>query len=167
MSPFLVSQLLACTSFCLDVSAFHFSRQKTLCMLALSTSLLSVHFLLLNQTTSSCLMLLAAFRYITALFTQRRELCWLLMLAAVACAALTWNGLGDLLPLTGSLLLTYAAFQTRPTRLRRYTAIGSGFWVANNILAHSPVATLMELAFLSSTLVSYCRHRGTPSREVT
>ncbi len=159
MSPFLISQLLAGASFFLDVSAFHFSRQKTLCMLALSTTLLSVHFLLLNQTTSCCLMLLAACRYITALFTQRRALCGLLILTAVACAALTWSGLRDLLPLTGSVLLTYAAFQTRPTRLRRYTVIGSGFWVVNNILAHSPVATLMELAFLFSTLVSYFRHR--------
>lgn len=159
MSAFLISQLLACISFCLDVSAFHFSRKKTLCMLALSTSLLSVHFLLLNQTTSCCLMLLAAFRYITALFTQRRALCWLLILAAIVLAALTWNGLRALLPLTGSVLLTYAAFQSAPTRLRRYTAIGSGFWVVNNILAHSPVATLMELAFLSSTLISYFRHR--------
>jgi len=165
MTPFLLSQLIAGVSFVLDVSAFHFSRKKTLWLLALSTFLLSIHFSLLSQPASAALMLLAACRYVTAIFSTRQALCWMFLALSILCCLWVWQGPKDLFPLIGSLFVTYAAFQKHPSRMRIFTVLGSGFWVVNNILSASPVATLMELAFLSSTLLSYFRNKRALAKE--
>jgi len=158
MTPFLLSQLLASISFILDLSAFHFARRTTtLKLLALSTLLLAVHFWLLGHASAALLMLLATCRYLLATVSVHPRLCGLFILLALLCSVLTWDGLLSLLPLAGSLLITVAAFQTDGRRLRLFTVSGSLFWLVYNGLIHSPVAVLIEFAFLSSTLISCYR----------
>lgn len=63
MNLFLLSQLLACGAFILDMLAFQFSRRVvSLILLACSTSLLTFHFWLLDETSASGIMTLAAFQ---------------------------------------------------------------------------------------------------------
>ncbi|MFZ4832348.1 YgjV family protein [Rouxiella sp. Mn2063] len=158
MSPFVLSQCIASLSFALDLTAFHFRQRNTsLRLLALSTGLLALHFLLLEQSTAAGLMLLAAVRFLTATWSTRREWCGLFCALAVIFSLVTWQMPRDVFPLAGSLLLTLAAFQPHQTTLRLFTALGSLCWLINNILAGSPVAVLMELAFMASTLISYFR----------
>jgi len=158
MSPFVLSQCIASLSFALDLTAFHFRQRHTsLRLLALSTGLLALHFLLLQQSGAAGLMLLAAVRFLTATWSTRREWCWLFCTLAVIFSLATWQMSRDVFPLAGSLLLTLAAFQSHPASLRLLTALGSLCWLINNILVGSPVAVLMELAFMVSTLISYLR----------
>lgn len=158
MSLFFLSQLLASASFILDLLAFQFSRRAcSLLILACSTSLLALHFWLLSENSASGLMALAACRFLVAIFTTRRELKWGFIAASVFCSLLTWQHLADALPLAGSLMMTFAAFQSDAAKLRILTLGGSLFWLCNNILAGSPVAVAMEATFMLSTLMSYRR----------
>ena len=158
MNLFLLSQLLACGAFILDMLAFQFSRRVvSLTLLACSTSLLALHFWLLDETSASGMMILAACRYLVATLTTRRALKWSFLGASVVCSLMTWQHPADVLPLAGSLMMTLAAFQSDAGRLRILTLVGSLFWLSNNILAGSPVAVAMEATFMMSTLISYWR----------
>ncbi|WP_437888494.1 YgjV family protein [Phytobacter sp. V91] len=158
MNLFLLSQLLACGAFMLDVLAFQFSRRVvSLTFLACSTSLLAFHFWLLDETSASGMMILAACRYLTATITTRSTLKWSFLGASVLCSLMTWQHPADALPLAGSLMMTLAAFQPDAGRLRILTLGGSLFWLSNNLLAGSPVAVVMEATFMMSTLISYRR----------
>lgn len=158
MNLFFLSQLLASASFILDLLAFQFSRRAiSLALLACSTSLLSVHFWLLDGNSASALMALAACRYLVAIVTTRRGMKWGFLAASLLCGLMTWQHMFDALPLAGSLMMTLAAFQADAMRLRIFTLSGSLFWLINNILAGSPVAVAMETTFMLSTLISYWR----------
>lgn len=158
MTPFLLSQLIAGGSFVCDLIAFFLPRRvATLRLLALSTCLLAVHFALLDQKSASVMMLLASLRYLIATWSTNRKIVGFFCLTALFCSVLTWRNVIDLLPLAGSLLMTLAAFKQDEVKLRLYTLAGSLFWLTNNLLCHSPVAAMMEFAFISSTLVSLYR----------
>lgn len=158
MTFFMLSQLIAAISFCSDLIAFYLpKRVYVLRTLALSTFLLSVHFLLLGQHSSAAMMFLACIRFLVATRSTDKRLVYFFLLAALASCALTWQGTTDLLPLGGSLMLTWAAFQTNDIRMRLFTMGGSLFWITNNIVVQSPVAILMESTFFLSTLVSMMR----------
>lgn len=165
MSTFLVSQILAGISFMLDISAFHFRRRTiTLSVLACSTSLLALHFYLLGQPVASGLMAIAACRFAVAILTLRLWVMWLFMTVSVICSVYFWQGLANLLPLAGSLLMTFASFQGKSDKLRGYTLCGSLCWVMNNVMVGSPVAILMEMAFSGSILLAAWRHHSATKR---
>lgn len=163
MTAFIISQGLAGLAFCLDLSAFHFSRRAlSLAVLATSTSLLAVHFWLLAQPGSAGLMALAACRYLTAILTTRPGWMWGFLFAAGLCSLLTWHSALSALPLAGSLLMTFAAFRRQAGSLRLITLCGSACWLVNNIVIGSPMAALMESAFMLSTLFSWHRLKLRP-----
>ncbi|MCL6743326.1 YgjV family protein [Kosakonia sp. R1.Fl] len=158
MSAFWLSQMLAGFSFIFDLLAFQFARRRiTLAILAASTSLLAVHFCLLNAPVAASLMALAACRYLTAIMTTARKMKNGFIVATCLCSALSWQHSTDVLPLLGSLLMTSAAFHPAAKSMRRLTLCGSGCWLVNNMVIGSPVAVAMESAFILSTLVSYWR----------
>lgn len=165
MTTFLVSQILAGISFGLDISAFHFRhRTMTLTLLAGSTSLLALHFYLLEQPVASGLMAIAACRFTAAILTQRLWAMWVFMAASVICSACFWQGMANLLPLAGSLLMTFASFQDKINKLRGYTLGGSLCWVLNNVIVGSPMAIIMEMAFSGSILLAAWRHYSVNKR---
>ena len=159
MNAFLLSQMLAGISFLLDISAFHFQRRAiTLTLLTSSTSLLAIHFYLLDQHAAAGLMIIAACRYATAIVTFHRWVMWGFMLGSLLCSIYLWQNLSSILPLMGSLLMTFASFQKRSGKLRGYTLCGSLCWLLNNVIVGSPVAVIMELAFSGSILAAWWRH---------
>lgn len=155
MTLFIASQLIATGAFILDVSAFFFTgRVQTLRCLALSTFFMSAHFILLSQWSAATLMLIASCRYLTATQIRHGSVMWLFIGISIASGLFTWQRPADLLPVSGSLLHTFAAFRQHFLTLRLFTAAGSLCWFVNNLLCHSPVAAVMEASFLLSTLIS-------------
>ena len=162
MNAFLLSQMLAGISFLLDISAFHFQRRAiTLTLLTSSTSLLAIHFYLLDQHAAAGLMIIAACRYATAIVTFHRWVMWGFMLGSLLCSIYLWQNLSSILPLMGSLLMTFASFQKHSGKLRSYTLCGSLCWLLNNVIVGSPVAVIMELAFSGSIMAAWWRHSAT------
>lgn len=158
MTSFMLSQLLAGLAFGLDLAAFQFARRHlSLTMLAASTSLLALHFWLLAEPGAAGMMALAACRYLTAIVTRRRRWMWGFIAMIGLCGGLTWQSLLSGLPLAGSLLMTVAAFQHHASTLRLLTLFGSACWLLNNYLIGSPMAVLMEGAFMLSTFHSWWR----------
>jgi Bacterial inner membrane protein len=155
VSLFVLSQFIAAVSFFLDVISFHFKETTTtLRILSVSTLLLSVHFALLDEYTSSLMMMIACCRFVIASITANKKFLLFFMLLSLFGCIFTWEGSKDALPLLAGLIMNYAAFQKGEIKVRCYTMIGSAFWIVSNLIAHSPVAFLMELSFFLSTAFS-------------
>lgn len=90
-----------------------------------------------------------------------RWVMWGFMLGSLLCSIYLWQNLSSILPLMGSLLMTFASFQKRSGKLRGYTLCGSLCWLLNNVIVGSPVAVIMELAFSGSILAAWWRHSAT------
>lgn len=158
LTPFFWSQLFATAAFACGLASFQFRKRRTFLLLLISLALLnSCHFFLLDRAAPGCMLILTAMRYWTAMFTQRREALLLYLVVAIVACILTYNGPLSLLALVAVVLGTCGSFQRSDRIMRLCFLGGNSTWLTHNILAGTPVATLMEAAFLMSNIIGYRR----------
>ncbi|WP_213999098.1 YgjV family protein [Arsukibacterium sp.] len=125
------------------------------------------HFALLGQYEAALFVGLTAIRFLVAAIQPRQHWMLLFMLAATLILLSTYNSPLNLLPYAAAMLGTYGSFQTSLGRVRLCMAVGASSWIIHNILVGSPVAVMMELAFLLSNLVGFIRARRIARQLVT
>lgn len=162
---FLVSQLLAAIAF--GSGIFAFWQQQRSAMLKfwfISAVLNASHFGLLGQYEAALFVGLTAIRFLVAALQPRRHWMLLFMAAATVILLTTYSSPLNLLPYAAAMLGTYGSFQTQLGRVRLCMAVGASAWIIHNILVGSPVAVIMELAFLFSNLLGFLRARRLASQ---
>jgi hypothetical protein len=82
------------------------------------------------------------------------------MVLAVAGFLATFTRPVGFLALTATLLGTWASFQPNDRTVRATLAVCASLWVVHNAIIGSPVATVMELAFLASNAIGWRRFHG-------
>lgn len=157
---FIGSQILAAIAF--GSGIFAFWQQQRIAMLKfwfISALLNASHFSLLGQYEAALFVGLTATRFLVAAWQPRQH--WMLLFMAVATVILlaTYSSPLNLLPYAAAMLGTFGSFQSRVGLVRLCMAVGASIWILHNILVGSPVAVLMELAFLLSNLVGFLRAR--------
>ncbi|WP_261905381.1 YgjV family protein [Vibrio fortis] len=159
MTPFLLSQILVAIAICFDLMSFQFKeRKKIVTCLFFAGTLISSHFILLEQWTAASLMLIATVRYLVSVFSTSVKLKYLFCAASIVSTSITYTGLVSLVSCLGSLFQTVAAFNKDDRRLRELMIIGTAFWLIHNYMVGSPTAVVMEVLFISSNLIGYYRY---------
>ena len=166
MSPFVLSQLLAAVGAVFGIVSFQLrERRNVLLCLTVLSCLNASHFLVLGRTTPAILLLLTATQFVTALLS--RHWCFVVFYLAAAAVAigLSYQGLPSWLAFAAFCCGTIGSFQHSDRVLRQCFCAGNIFWIVHNIIVGSPVAILIELAFLTSNLIGYWRlyGRGAPA----
>jgi Bacterial inner membrane protein len=161
MSTFLLSQLLVALAFAAGLAAFQFrARPAILRSWSLCAALNGAHFLLLGVPGAATLAAMISVRFLVASFTRdRRVMVFFMILSATGFLATYTRPVG-LLALAATLLGTWASFQPNDRTVRATLAICASLWVLHNAIVGSPVATVMELAFLASNAIGWRRFHG-------
>ncbi|MDE8603614.1 YgjV family protein [Marinomonas sp. RSW2] len=163
MSAFLISQILIAIAILFDLISFQFKeRKKIVGCLCIAGTLISVHFILLQQYTSSGLMALAVIRYFLSMFTTSKSVMSIFIIFSLFFTAFTYTGLASLISCIGAVMQTIAAFCQHDKKLRKLMIIGTSFWLLNNYLVGSPAAVAMEILFIASNLIGYYRFHIKP-----
>lgn len=159
---FLLSQLLAATAFGCGIYAF-FKRDRSTMLLFwfLSALLNSCHFALLGQLEAAAFVGLSAMRFLVAAKYQRPFWMWFFLLISCGVFIASYQSPLNALPFLAAIVGTVGSFQQQVNLVRLCMAVGASAWIIHNILVGSPMATLMEIAFLSSNLLGYLKHRKT------
>jgi hypothetical protein len=171
MSAFVLSQILAGIAFALGVVSFQFrERRSVLLCLFFLTLFNSFHFLLLGRPGPAVLLILIGLRFLTAILSTNRAWMYLFLVASLGAFLVTFTSPLNLLALTAVLLGTYGSFQPDGRIMRIILMLGNALWLLHNLLASTPVATLMEASFLISNLLGYWRFyhpRGSTQRRAS
>lgn len=158
MSPFELSQLIIGIAFLADMASFQFKQKRHVLMcLAVAASLIGAHFFVLQVYTAAVLGFLAAARFITAMFSNSRQLYVLFMGLVLLNGVLTWAGVLTALSTCGALISTTGAFASNDKDFRRIMMVASLVWILHNVLAVTPAAVALEIVFLGSNLLGYYR----------
>lgn len=161
MSTFLLSQLLAALAFAAGLAAFQFrARPAILRSWSLCAALNGAHFLLLGVPGAATLAAMISVRFLIASFTSDRRIMVFFMVLAAAGFLATFTRPGGFLALAATLLGTWASFQPNDRTVRATLAVCASLWVVHNAIVGSPVATVMELAFLASNAIGWRRFHG-------
>ena len=158
LSVFVLSQILAGVAFACGLASFQFkSRRSVLLCLTLLTTFNASHFFLLGRIAPAALTMLTGIRYVTAVLTRNRTVMVLFMILSVGVFWGTFKSPLSFLALLGVLLGTYGTFQPADRKLRLFLMLGNACWLIHNLLAGTPVATVMEASFLTSNITGYWR----------
>ena len=159
MTPFFLSQILVAIAIGFDLMSFQFKdRQKIVTCLFFAGTLISSHFILLEQWTAASLMVIATIRYLVSVFSTSSKLKYLFCTASVISTTVTYSGLVSVISCFASIFQTVAAFNKDDRRLREFMIVGTALWLLHNYLIGSPTAVIMEILFIGSNLVGYYRH---------
>jgi hypothetical protein len=161
MSNFVLSQIVAAIAFAVGIAAFQMkSRRVLLVWIATSSIANACHFFILNLTAPGTLFLFMGSRSYVAAFTVNKKIMCLFLAAIMATFCLSYERPVELIGLVGTLLATCGTFQKGHQTVRIMFMLGNASWVLHNILVGTPVAALMEAAFLTSNLVGFWRFRS-------
>ncbi|MBM4002471.1 MAG: YgjV family protein [Planctomycetes bacterium] len=156
MTPFFWSQVVAACAFSCGLASYQLRQRRMvlLCLTCLAT-LNAVHFLLLDRHTPAVMMVLTASRYVTAIYSKRRRYLYLFLVVAVIGAAVTFDGPLSWLSMAAVLCGTVGSFHASDRSMRLCFMCGNSCWLVHNLLAITPVATVMEASFLISNVLGY------------
>jgi len=156
----MLSQLLAFLAFIAGISAFQLKqRQAMLLCWFLSATLNASHFMVLGQLAAGIFVGFTAVRFLVAAYYPRPQLMWLFLVLSTLLLWLTYQNPLQLLPFLAAIVGTIGSFQQNVLVVRTCMAIGACAWICHNMLIGSPVAVMMELAFLGSNLLGFLRQR--------
>lgn len=165
MSDFLLSQVLVSVAIGFDILSFQLKkREHILLCLSLAGVFIAIHFFLLQNITAFMLIVLAIIRYVSSYFSTSKQLMYLFLSLGFLSFIFTFKGLLSTISLLGSSFQTIASFQKEDKTLRLLMIVGTTFWLIHNYLANSPIATLMEMVFLTSNLIGYYRFYIKPKK---
>ncbi|MDR6982832.1 hypothetical protein J2X32_001450 [Rheinheimera pacifica] len=157
---FALSQCLAAMAFISGIVAFQrYDRASMLKFWFVSALLNASHFAVLGQYEAALFVGLTAVRFLVAAISPRQRWMYCFLALSTLLIVLSYSNPVNLLPYLAAVVGTVGSFQKNVLLVRALMAVGATAWIIHNLLVGSPVAVLMELAFLSSNLVGYIRSR--------
>ena len=157
---FVISQILAAIAFASGIYAFQQHQRFAMLRLWFVSALLNAsHFAVLQQYEAALFVSLTAVRFLVAAISPRQRWMVLFLLLSTLLIVVSYDNVLNLLPYLAAIVGTIGSFQQNVTLVRILMAVGATAWILHNTLVGSPVAVLMELAFLSSNLIGYLRSR--------
>ncbi|MDP2713275.1 YgjV family protein [Rheinheimera sp.] len=157
---FALSQLLAALAFAGGIIAFQQRERAGMLKFWFVSALLNAsHFAVLGQYEAALFVGLTAVRFLVAALSPRQRWMYCFLALSTLLIVLSYNNPLNLLPYLAAIVGTVGSFQKNVIVVRLLMAVGATAWIIHNLLVGSPVAVLMELAFLSSNLVGYLRSR--------
>lgn len=135
-------------------------RKEILGFLVISALLISTHFYLLEQYLAMAVGLVSAARFIVSYVSTEKYWLFIFLGLLGGVSFITYQTPVGLIAAFASILVTIGSFQSSDRTLRLWIMSGTTGWIIHNALVFSPMATLMEVIFLSSNLIGYYRFYG-------
>lgn len=157
---FVLSQLLAALAFGCGIVAFQQQARSAMLKLWFVSAVLNAsHFTVLGQYEAALFVGLTAVRFLVAALSPRQRWMYAFLALSTLLILLSYTSPVNLLPYLAAVVGTVGSFQKNVLLVRLLMAAGASAWIVHNLLIGSPVAVLMELAFLGSNLVGFIRSR--------
>lgn len=158
MDPFVLSQCIAALSFLLGILSFQFKdRRDVLYCWFFADAINAMHFYLLGRYEVMALLLVSASRFLTAAYTRDRRAMYFFFALTVFAFSFTYEHPVSILVLISGFLGIYGTFHRADLSIR-YALLGCGtLWITHNAIVGSPVAVVMESAYLVSNLIGLWR----------
>ncbi|MFN3862128.1 MAG: YgjV family protein [Roseateles sp.] len=119
-----------------------------------------VHFALLGNPTAVASSSLSMIRSLLSLYTRSAWVAVLIVAANIAFGLTIADKPSDWLPLTASCLGTIALFTLQGIPMRLLMLLGTGLWIANNVISGSIGGTALEIVIAAINLTTIVRmHR--------
>lgn len=155
----LAGQFFGLVALVICLLAFSSKNDDRLLVLLISANVAFVlQFVFFSSWTAAALTVLVIVRIVLARrYAGSQWVMWVVLVANLMAAALTWRGWLDLLPLTAATLGTVAMFLLRGIPMRVVLGLAALSWMLNNLAIGSIGGTLAEGLIFVTNLITIAR----------
>ena len=129
--------------------------------MALECAAYVIHFLLLGQWTASASATVSLGRSMAAVRYPFKSVGIFFIILSLVCGALLFTSWISWLPITASVLGTFALFFLKGVQMRLVMLGGTALWLVHNYLVGSLGGTVLEAVLCITNLVTIFRMRNT------
>lgn len=155
----LAGQFFGLVALAICLVAFASKNDDRLLVLLISANVaFALQFAFFSSWTAAALTVLVIGRIVLARrYVGRQWVMWLVLVANLVAAALTWQEWVDVLPLTAATLGTIAMFLLRGISMRIMLGLAALAWMLNNLLIGSIGGTLAEGMIFVTNVITIIR----------
>ena len=159
ITAFIVSQILVWIAIVTDFVSFQFKdRKKVLIWLTISSTLITIHYLLLGQINAFFLLTISTFSFLVSAFTHDKRVMYLFFLFYLLPVVLNYQEASDLFIFVWLYIILFAKFQKNDKYIRLWIMLWITFVIAYNIVIFTPMWVLLEVLFLGSNVIWFYKH---------
>lgn len=156
---FIISQILVLCAIVTDYVSFQFkNRKKILLTLSISSFLVAVHYLLLNQINAFIFEVFILIAFLSSAYTTNKKVLYLFLVVFLLPLVFNYSSSLDILIFIGVYISLIAKFQEDDKIIRILTMIGTIFIISYNIIIFTPFGVVLELAYLLSNISGYYKY---------
>ena len=160
MVSYIISQAFVVFSYVAFIFSYKSKKRKGILIFNLISSFLAaLSYLLLSAYAGMAMNIVACIRNVIFLLQKKQEdstkitkadniIIIALMMIILSFAVFTYDGIGSLIAIVGSLLFTFSIWQKNPDVYRVFGIIVSTLWIVYNIYVCSVLAIVLETAVL-------------------
>ena len=153
---FILSQLLVLCAIVTDYISFQFKeRKKILLILSISSLLVVIHYLLLNQVNAFIFEVLILCAFLVSAYTTSKKVLALFLVVFLLPLIFNYSSYQDILIFIGVYISLIAKFQKNDKLIRILTMLGTLFIIVYNIIIFTPIGVLLELMYLISNISGF------------
>ena len=156
---FIISQILVLCAIFTDYISFQFkNREKILLTLSISSLLVAVHYLLLNQINAFIFEVFILIAFLSSAYTTNKKVLYLFLVVFLLPLVFNYSSSLDILIFIGVYISLIAKFQEDDKIIRILTMIGTIFIISYNIIIFTPFGVILELMYLLSNISGYYKY---------
>ena len=142
------------------------SGMKLLIFKLLSDLFWSLHYLCIAAYSASLIAAVNIFRELIFMYQYKKGIknngfLIIFLLIGIVTAALTWNGLGSILPTLVAALSTFGFWRSDPKLSRRLAFPSSGCMITYDIISGSVIGIVNEALALTASVIGIIREKKT------
>jgi len=158
---FIISQILMLTAMFFDFFSMQFkSRKQIFSILAISATLISLHYLLLNKKLAALIISFSILRFIVCIFTTNKKILFIFLGINITILLFNITSYKEFLLIGGLSIFIIGNFQQNKRKMRIKMMTGTSLVIIYNIIIFTPAGILTETVFLIGQLKGYFKNKN-------
>jgi len=156
---FIISQIVVAIAMVFDFASLQFRARKNIFLcLAISVSLISLHYFLLGKTAAGWICVVSVARFVISAFSNNKNYIFIFLILNALTLIFTYKEIYDLVFFCGISIFIVGNFQSKDKPMRLLMISGTALVLFYNIIILSPMGIVVEGNFLASNLLGYFRY---------
>jgi len=157
---FIISQILILTAMFFDFFSMQFKNRKQIfSILAISATLISLHYLLLNKKLAALIISFSIIRFIVCIFTINKKNLFIFLGINVTILLFNITSYQEFLLIVGLSIFITGNFQRNKRKMRLQMITGTSLIIIYNISIFTPAGILTETIFLMGQIRGYLKNK--------
>ena len=163
---FILAQICGFIALILTVASVHFKTKERIVLCSVIANIVvAIQFFLLNAITGGVVSIINTIRGLVYYYYKKKDMkpsltiLFIFEIVAIFSGIISWQSIWSIIPITATVIYTYALWQDNVTVIRIATGLVGFEWAIYDLIVKAYVGAVQETSQLISAIISLIRNR--------